>query len=78
LIVIISIVILERFWLSREIFKKKVIYNNLDHVNTQNHEILKNELEQKLGLVIQRVKVNDVDFFQNTAKLTIYHFENKD
>lgn len=78
LIVIISIVILERFWLSRQVFKKKVIYNNLDHVNTQNHEILKKELEQKLGLSIQRVKVNDVDFFQNTAKLTIYHFENKD
>lgn len=78
LIVIISIVILESFWLSRQLFTKKVIYNNLEHVSTENHTILKKELEQKLGLIIQRVRVNDVDFFQNTAKLTIYYFENND
>lgn len=78
LIVIISIVILESFWLSRQLFTKKVIYNNLEHVSTENHTILKKELEQKLGLIIQKVRVNDVDFFQNTAKLTIYYFENND
>ncbi len=76
-IVIFSIMIIERVWLSRQIITKKVIYNNIEHIKPKDHEILKSELQEKLGLNIQAVIVNDVDFLQNIAKLTVHYYKER-
>lgn len=76
-IVVISIIVIERVWLSRQTLTTKLVYNDLSLINTENHDALQKELEEKLGLEIQRIVVNDIDFFQNTAKLIIHHYKNK-
>lgn len=73
LIVIGSIIILERFWLSRRVSVKKVVYNNLEFIKPENHKMLKAELEEKLGLSIKNLVINDVDFIQNSVKITIHY-----
>lgn len=73
LIVIVSIIILEYVWLSKKIVSKKLIYNNLDLIRPEDQPQLKTELEQKLGLSIERLEINDVDFLQSSVKLTIYY-----
>ena len=74
-IVVFSIVIIERLWLSRQVLTKKIIYNDLTHMKPESQDILKQELEEKTGLEIERVSINDVDFLQNTMKLTIHYFK---
>ena len=77
LIVIVSIIIIERVWLSRKLISKKIIYSNLEHVKPQDSNRLKSELEEKLGFPIQRLDVNDIDFSQNTVKLTVFYYQNR-
>ncbi len=76
-IVIVSIMVIERIWLSRQVITKRVIYNNIDNIKPEDHESLKLELQEKLGLDIQQVVVNDVDFLQNVAKLTVHYYKEK-
>ncbi|NNC69442.1 MAG: DUF4956 domain-containing protein [Flavobacteriaceae bacterium] len=77
LIVIISIISIERVWLSRKLVSKKIIYGNLEHVKPQDSQHLQNELEEKLGFPIQRLEVNDINFFENTVKLTVFYYKNQ-
>ncbi len=74
-IVIISIMVIERVWLSRQVITKKVVYDNIENIKPEDHESLKLELQEKLGLDIQQVVVNDVDFLQNIAKLTVHYYK---
>ena len=76
LIVIFSIVILEYVWLSKKIITKKLVYNDLALIKPEDQSKLKAELEEKLGLTIERLEVNDVDFLQNSVKLTIFYRKN--
>ena len=78
LIVIVSIIIIERVWLSRKVISKKLVYSNLENIKPQDRERLKSELEAKLGFPVQRVEVNDIDFSQNTVKLTVFYYQNHD
>ncbi len=74
-IVIISIMVIERVWFSRQVITKRVVYDNIENIKPEDHESLKLELEEKLGLDIQQIVVNDVDFLQNTAKLTVHYYK---
>jgi hypothetical protein len=74
-IVVGSIIIIERVWLSRKTITKKIIYNDLSLINTKDHAALKKDLEEKTGLRIQRIIVGDIDFLQNTVKLVVHHYK---
>ena len=73
---------LDRFWsLQRVIPKEKItpkdfgtkdiIYNNLENIKPQQFDLLKEELENSLGIEILNLDIVEVDFEKQTAKIKI-------
>ncbi len=72
-IIFIATYILENINALKHEVSKKIIYDNMELVKKQNEKLLLEDLEQRTGLKINRVKVNSLDYFKPSANLTIYY-----
>jgi hypothetical protein len=52
-----------------------VVYDNTELLKSENEVQLKEDLEKRTGLKINRISVSKVDFLRDTALLRIYYFE---
>ncbi len=73
IIIIASIGLLEIFRLVRHEESKSIVYENIQNVKPENYDELKADLEERTGLVINRVEVGNVDFMRDLADVTIYY-----
>lgn len=73
-LIILVLVLIEKYWALKQVVSKSVIYENIENIKPENHEILKSDLEKRTGLVINKVNIGDVDFLKDTAKVTIFYF----
>jgi len=77
-IIIISVLLLiEKYWALKQVVSKTIIYENIENIKPENHEILKTDLEERTGLAINKIKIGDVDFLRDIATLTIFYYKNK-
>ncbi len=72
-IIFIATYILENINALKHEVSKKITYDNMELVKKQNEKLLLEDLEQRTGLKINRVKVNSLDYFKPSANLTIYY-----
>ncbi|MBJ6367484.1 DUF4956 domain-containing protein [Snuella sedimenti] len=75
-IIVVSIIVIERLWLSKKVESKKIVYDNIEDTKPENLKVLKAKLEEKTGLAIQKIVVNDINILVNTVKITIYYKSN--
>lgn len=75
LIIVFSILLLEKYWFQGNVISKKVVYEKIENIKPENFEFLKEDLEKRTGLQIKDVKIRDIDFLKDTANLTIYYDE---
>jgi hypothetical protein len=73
-IVVFSMYILERVWALRHNSRKEIVYENIENIKPQNYQLLKEDLEQRTGLTINKIKIGNIDFMKDTAHLTIYYY----
>ena len=77
-----SIYYLDRYWSQQRLTPKEktmpkdfgikdIIYNSLENIKPEQFELLKNELEDYLGVEILKLDINEVDFEKQTAKIKI-------
>lgn len=66
---------LEKVWFLKHEIKKTVRYENIENIKLQNYQKLKDDLEERLGLVINRVELGRIDFLNDTAIVSIYYYE---
>lgn len=77
-VLIISIlIIIERYWALRQQESKSILYENIENVRPENYNVLKEDLERRTGLIINKVTVGDIDFLKDTANITIFYFSAK-
>lgn len=62
-------------WLVRNEMAKNIIYENIEMIKPENHELLMADLRKRTGLDIHRFSVNRVDFLRDTANIKIYYYE---
>jgi len=74
--IIAAIALLESSKVLGNQFSKKIIYEKIENIKPENYHLLKEDLEDRIGLKINRICVNDVDFLKDTAKITIYYDRN--
>ena len=78
----ISIYYLDRYWsqqrltpkektMPKDFGMKDIIYNSLENIKPEQFDLLKNELENSLGVEILKLDINEVDFEKQTAKIKI-------
>ena len=69
--VIAALFILEKLWVVKSITTKKIVYEKIDNIKPENHDILKQDLEERTGISIESIEVSDIDFVKDTANIYI-------
>ncbi|WP_405296449.1 DUF4956 domain-containing protein [Algibacter sp. Ld11] len=76
-VVVISIAIIEKFWHLKHEVTKEVVYENIENIKPENYSLLKADLEDRTGLIINDVAIGNVDFLRDTAVLTIFYYNKR-
>lgn len=63
--------LLESELFSEEQQEKEIIYEVIENIKPENHEILLADLKDRTGLDIISIRVNDINFINDSAKLTV-------
>ncbi|MDC1385687.1 MAG: DUF4956 domain-containing protein [Crocinitomicaceae bacterium] len=66
--------VLERLWLLKHETRKTIVYERIDLIRPEQYQELKNDLEERTGLKINRVEVGKINFLDDTAQIRIYYF----
>jgi hypothetical protein len=72
-IIIGAIALMESLRIFGNELSKKIIYEKIENIKPDNYHLLKEDLEDRMGLKINRICVDDVDFLKDTAFVTIYY-----
>ena len=71
--VVFAIVIIEKVWHPKHEVTKKIVYENIEYIKPQNYELLKADLEERTGISINKIAIEDIDFLKDSAVLTIFY-----
>jgi hypothetical protein len=70
-VVILMAYFLDRYWSRQRTASKDILYQSLDYIKPDQHELLKKDLEDKLGFEILKVEIGQIDFEKQTVKVKI-------
>lgn len=56
---------------------KTVIYENIDLIRPENHELLMADLRKRTGFNIHRFSIMSFDFIKDATSITIYYYKNQ-
>ena len=70
-VVILMAYYLDRYWSRQKTASKDILYQSLDYIKPDQHELLKKDLEDKLGFEILKVEIGQIDFERQTVKVKI-------
>jgi hypothetical protein len=64
---------IEKVWHVKHEISKKIIYEKIENIKASNAELLKSDLEERTGIPINKITIDDIDFVKDCATLTIYY-----
>lgn len=70
-VITISLYLLEAFWKNNETIDKVITYEVIKNIRPESRHLLKADLEERLGLEILEIRVGNVNFLRDTAKVYI-------
>ena len=74
LLVVASMTIIERFVIFKHEMHKDLLYENIENIKPENEGALIEDLKERTGLDINRVKIGKVDFLRESVQITIFYF----
>jgi hypothetical protein len=77
LIVVVIVYIMDTKILVNVETSKSIVYEKIENIKPQNAAILKADLEERTGLIINRVSVGKIDFLKDVADIKIYFNESE-
>ena len=72
-IIVLALYVLERYWAKTEVFSKEVLYETIENIRPENHDLLKADLEKRLGFEIISFEIGKINFLKDVAKVTVYY-----
>jgi hypothetical protein len=66
--------VLENLWLVKHETRKTINYERIDLIRPERYEEMKNDLEQRTGIAINRFEIGKIDFLTDTAQVRIFYF----
>ncbi len=76
-IFIAFIFILDHPIVFKQEYSKTVIYENIENIKPENHELLLSDLRNRTGFDIHRYQVMSFDFLKDATTITIYYYKKK-
>jgi hypothetical protein len=68
---------LEKKYLLKHETQKVILYDKIENVKPQNYLALKEDLEQRTGLLINRIEVGKLDMLQDVATVRVFYFDSE-
>ena len=56
---------------------KMVLYENIELIKPENHELLLEDLRKRTGFNIHRISITAFDFLKDATSITIYYYKNQ-
>ena len=72
--IVLIIFVLEYIWLVKHETRKTINYERIDLIHVDCYEEMKNDLEKRTGLQINRFEIGKIDFLNDTAQVRIYYY----
>lgn len=68
---------LERVMVRQTLTSQNVVYEKIENITPSRKNILMNDLQSRTGLVIQSIKVKNIDFLRDVVSITLYYDKNE-
>lgn len=68
---------LERVMVSQTLTSQNIVYEKIENITPARKNILMNDLQNRTGLVIQNIKVKNIDFLRDVVSITLYYDKNE-
>ena len=72
-IILLVVYYFERFYNQNIVLKKEIIYETIQNIHPDNHNKLKEDIQQRLGIQIVKLEIGDINFLRDTAEITVYY-----
>jgi hypothetical protein len=73
-ILLLSIGLLEGNILIKKEITKQVVFDKIELIHAAKYQELIKDLQERLGLPIHRVEINDIDLIKDSANITIFYY----
>ncbi|MFW5804706.1 MAG: DUF4956 domain-containing protein [bacterium] len=73
--IIIITLFLEKKWLLKQESQKTIVYEKINLIKPENHHLLKEDLEDRTGLTINKIEIGSIDFLKDIATIRIYYYD---
>lgn len=73
-VIIAVIFVLEYIWLIKHETRKTINYDRIDLIHSVHYIAMKEDMEKRTGLQINRFEVGKIDFLNDTAQVRIYYY----
>ncbi len=74
LFVIVLTYVLEILWLVKHETRKTINYERIDLITPEKYDEMKEDLEKRTGIAINRIEIGKIDFLTDTAQIRIYYY----
>jgi hypothetical protein len=75
LIFVTFIFILDHPMIFKQEVSKTVLYENIDNIRPENHQLLMDDLRKRTGFNIHRFSISSFDFLKDSTSITIYYYK---
>jgi hypothetical protein len=77
LAIVIMLYVLEYLWLVKHETRKIITYDRIDLITSDKYDEMKEDLEKRTGLKINRIEVGKVDFLRDVAFIQIFYYSSE-
>ena len=75
IIILTTIYIIERVWFRDNTLSKTIVYEKIENIKPEMHDVLVQDLEERTGLKITEVEIGKIDFLKDTTSITIKYLK---
>ena len=75
IIIVSTIYIIERLWFRENTLSKTIVYEKIENIKPEMHDVLVQDLEERTGLKITEVEIGKIDFLKDTTSITIKYLK---
>ena len=76
IIIVTTIYIIERVWFRENTLSKTIVYEKIENIKPEMHDVLVQDLEERTGLKITEVEIGKIDFLKDTTSITVKYLKN--
>ena len=64
--------ILEKYWQNNFLYRRSIEYEIIENIKPENHEKLRLDLEDRIGMPIIKFEIHRINFLRDTVRISIY------